>query len=67
MTAVRRTEAKETTPTRRCRAPELDCSEEEEEESPAVLLPRFDLLLVVGNDGGERRRLVQRTAMARPI
>ena len=51
-----RTEAKKTRPTRRCRAPELDCSEEEEEEANAVLLVRLDLLPAAGIDGGMRRR-----------
>ena len=56
MAAVLRTEAKKTRPTRRCRAPELDCSEEEEEEANAVLLVRLDLLPAAGIDGGVRRR-----------
>ena len=54
---MRRTAAKKKTrSTRRCRASELDCLGEEEEEGTTVLLPRLDLLLVAGNDGGERRR-----------
>ena len=63
-TAVRRTERRKTGPTRRCEASELDCLGEEEEEGTAILLPRLDLLLVVCNVGGKRRRLGQRTAMA---
>ena len=51
--------------TGRSRAPRSDCWGEEDEEDAAVLLPQADPLLVVCNVGGERRRLGQRTAMAR--
>ena len=50
--AVRRTAAKKTRPTRRCRASTSDCLEEEEEEATAVLLVQLDLLPAAGVDGG---------------
>ena len=65
--AVRRTETKKMRPTARSTESRPDCAEEEEAEDEAVLLVQFDLLLAVCNVGGERRRLGQRTAMARSI
>ena len=49
------------------RAPRSDYWGEEGEGGEAELLACFDLLLVVGNVGGERRRRGQVSAMARPF
>ena len=49
---------------RRSRASRLDCLGEEEEGKEAELLPQLDLLQEVLVDAGERRRLVQLTAIA---
>ena len=49
------------------RAPRSDCWGEEGEGGEAELLACFDLLLAVGNVGGERRRRGQVSAMARPL
>ena len=62
VTAVRRTEAKETAPTRRCRAPGRDCSEEEGEETTAETMARTDPFLAAGVDGGVRRRTARSRA-----